>query len=210
MKLRRIWQGLLFTAFAFTGLAANAGLILTLETGDGASASASDDDGDGLVLFNGALGSWLVNVTTGLTNPIIGSDSVDEIDLNSVNVSGGTGTLTITLTRTGLERSPSQWTANLGGTTSGTIDFATLLNGVAISEYSASTAGFSDSDGGQIDELEPYSLSLVATLNHAGANQVSSFDYHVKVPEPSTLALLGSGLLLAGWAGRRRSRQAAR
>jgi hypothetical protein len=204
MKIRKLWQGLLFTAFAFTGFAAHAGLILTLEDGAGNTASVSDDDGDGLVQFIGALGTWTVNATTGITNPLIGSEHSDEIDLNSVNVSGGSGSLYITLTRSGLERSPASWIANLGGTTSGTIDFATFLNGALISEYSASTSAFSNSDSGQIDQLEAYSLTLAATIHHDGGGQVSSFDYHVKVPEPSTLALLGSGLLLTGWMGRRR------
>lgn len=209
MKYTRFWQGLLATAFLFTGFAAHADLILTLDDGEGNVETVSDDDGDGFVNFLGAVGTWSINTTSGFTNPLIGSEYVDEMDLVSANVSGGAGSITLTLTRTGLDGSPANWIANLGGTTSGTVDFSVLLNGIVISQYLASTAAYSYSDSGQINELEPYSLSLVATITHSGSSQVSSFDYHVKVPEPSTLALLGSGLLLTGWVGARRRRQSA-
>ncbi|HEX7062834.1 MAG TPA: PEP-CTERM sorting domain-containing protein [Woeseiaceae bacterium] len=201
MKIRRVWQGLLFTAFTFTGLAANASLILTLDDGVNAPVTVAGEDS---VQFNGAVGTWLFNLTAGLTNPYIGSDLVDALDLFSANVSGGSGTLEITLTRTGMDKSPANWLTYLGGTTDGLIDFALLLNGVAISEYSTTAPNFSHADSGQIDAVDPYSLSLVATLHHDSPGAVSSFDYIVKVPEPSTLALLGSGLLLTGFGVMRR------
>ena len=206
MKFRKTWQGLLFTAFLFTGITAHAGLILTLETDGGASTSVSDDDGDGIIYYIGSLGDWTFNLASAFANPAIGSEHVEETHLHSANISGGSGSITITLTRTDLESSPANWIAWLGGTTSGTIDFAAFVNNVLISDYFASTGDFSNADSGQIDELEPYDLTLVATINHTGAGQSSSFDYHVKVPTPSTLALLGSGLLLTGWAGMRRRR----
>jgi PEP-CTERM motif len=210
MKFRRIWQGLLFTAFTFTGLTANAGLILTLDDGDGNQVTRYED-GSGLVVFMGPLGDWTMNITSGWTNPLIGTDHVNAIDMLSGNsTTNAPGTLTITLKQDGLEGSPSNWIAWLGGTTDGTIDFSLLLNDVVVADYYASTGAFHDSGSGQIDVLGPYSLTLVATITHDHAGDMSSFDYHVKVPEPSTLALLGSGLLLTGWAGRRRSRQAAR
>jgi hypothetical protein len=206
MNARTIWQGLLLTAFVFTGITAHAGLILTLETDDGASATVSDDDGDGVIYYVGRLGDWTANLAGAFANPMIGSENVDETHLHSANTSGGSGSMTITLTRTGLEGSPANWIGWIGGTTSGTIDFAAFVNDVLISEYFASTGNLSNADSGYIDELGSYDLTLVATINHTGPGQSSSFNYHVKVPAPSTLALLGSGLLLTGWAGMRRRR----
>lgn len=207
MKVRRFSQGLLLTAFLFTGLAAHAGLILTLDDGT-TSVSVEDLDGDGRVDFNDSLGVWAINFTMGLTNPWVGSEHLDVMDLFSANVTGiSGGTLTVSLTRTGLERSPSNWMTSLGGTTDGTIQFSTLLNGIAISEYFASTSAFSYTDSGHINELEPYSLSLVASITHDSGQDMSSFDYVVKVPAPSTLALLGGALLLTGWMGSRRRRE---
>lgn len=206
MKTRDFWQGLLFTALLFA-VPAHADLILTLDDGAGNSVTVSDDDGDGRVDFNDSLGVWLVNFTLGLTNPLVGSETLDVMDLFSANVTAASGgTLTVTLTRTEMERSPASWMNEVGGTTDGSIEFSTLLNGASISEYFASAGAFAYTDSGQIDELEPYSLSLVARITHEYGGDVSSFDYIVKVPEPSTLALLGSGLLLTGWIGMRRRR----
>ena len=45
----------------------------------------------GAVTFIGAVGTFNVNVTTGLSAPVIGSASAAELDLSSVNVSSGAG-----------------------------------------------------------------------------------------------------------------------
>lgn len=206
MKVRRLWQGLLFTAFAFTGVAANASLILTIDDGVHTPIEVSEPDGN--VLSGGTLGTWQFNVM-GSTNPSVGTDYIDALNLMSFTAGGGEGTLTVTLTRTEMDKSPANWVAYLGGTTFGSIEFETLLNGTAISHYSATGKDFRYSDSGQIDYVGPYSMSLVATINHDSIYDWSGFNYTVTVPEPSTLALLGSGLLLTGWAAMRR-RSAAR
>src|SRR5215218_4149397 len=70
------------------------GLGNVVEVADG---SAGDiNPVAGAVTYMGAVGAFILNVTTGLSAPLIGSSGVAEIDLNSVDVNtSGAGTLTI-------------------------------------------------------------------------------------------------------------------
>src|SRR5262245_33320809 len=96
----------LMLAFAFFGSSAFAQFRLRIEdvtnsvgvviTDNGANDSAP---AIGQITFNGSIGTnFTVNVTTGLSKPIIGTGTAGQIDLNSVNVaSTGPGVLRITL-----------------------------------------------------------------------------------------------------------------
>ena len=167
----------------------------------------NDDDLDGWVTFMGTLGNFSVNVTTGLTKPEIGSADWPYLDLNSVNVSQGTGTLTIMWTDTGFTNASAigAFESRIGGTTDGTLSFQAYLD-TSNAEFGMTTplsdlgpfidGAFSDEYlwSGSFDE-QPYSITLVATIIHDGAVQVTSFDASVKaVPIPATLLLFGSGL----------------
>ena len=98
-------------AFAFFGSSAFAQFRLRVEdTGTGLGVVITDQGpGDlnpvvGAVTFSGAIGAnFTVNVTTGVSKPLIGGfGDVGQIDLNSVNVATtGAGTLRITLEDTG-------------------------------------------------------------------------------------------------------------
>ncbi len=48
-----------------------------------------DLDNAGVATSNGILGNWVVNVTIGITYPLLGSTTQPLLDLNSVNVSYG-------------------------------------------------------------------------------------------------------------------------
>ena len=65
---------------------------ITITDGSGLDANAAV----GAVTFSGRIGVWDVNVSTGITKPVIGSSTVPMMDLNSVDHSTGAGTLTIT------------------------------------------------------------------------------------------------------------------
>jgi hypothetical protein len=68
---------------------------------------------DGVVTAINALpgSNWAVNVTTGLSKPVLGSADVPMLDPSSVSVSSlGGGTLNIWLTDTALRPSPMQST----------------------------------------------------------------------------------------------------
>ncbi|MBI3774186.1 MAG: hypothetical protein HY273_01295 [Gammaproteobacteria bacterium] len=76
---------------------------LAISISDGVSTiSASDTNNDGVVFLNSALGAWGVNVVTGLADPAIGTPQTYGLHLNSVNVGGGTGTLTVMISDTNL------------------------------------------------------------------------------------------------------------
>ncbi len=110
---------------------ADAGFYLRLQSGSDVVVVQDNQVGDansavGAITFIGNVGSnFTTNVTTGLTNPIVGNNSTGHLDLNSVNVaSNGSGSLTITLVNDAMS-SPTttpaevQLISQLGGTLSG-------------------------------------------------------------------------------------------
>ena len=109
----------LFTAFVLFTSVAHADPLFRLRIEDlttGQGVVITDNGiGDlagsqaGQITFSGSLGSFSINVTTGLSKPVIGgSNNYAELDLNSVNVSfSGAGTLRITLEDGGYTLGPN-------------------------------------------------------------------------------------------------------
>ena len=83
----------------------------------------------GVVSYSGGFGDFLVNVTTGLSKPVLNAPGT-MFDLNSVTVSGGTGTLTIGLTDTDFLRDGGAGFLNfsIGGTTDGTVSASAYMD----------------------------------------------------------------------------------
>jgi len=165
---------------------------------------------DGVISFNGGVGSFTVSVVTGVSDPVIGPG---QIDLNSINVSGGSGNLLIRLTDTDYTGAFPSYTTNFGGTTTGSVDFNFLQDG-GNGEFGGTSffnpavvsgGAFSGSSTNAIGAGSPYSLTILAQITHIGTGQISSFDAHlVPVPVPAAVWLFGSGLLgLAGIARRK-------
>ena len=186
---------------------ATAAPILTLDDGLGNTVTVADTDLDGIVSFGGTLGSFWINIVTGLSDPAIGGGDTASLNLLSINVSGGNGgTLTISLSDTFSLPGflASGITNSIGGITSGDVTFQSFIDG-ALQEsfaFSGSSPGTAFSDGSSfgVDGLtNPFDLAIVATITHE-AFDVTSFSgaATVHAPEPMTLTLVGSGLLLGG------------
>lgn len=193
--------------------AVQAAAVLNLNDGISSVTVVDNGVGDlnplvGAITFSGPLDNWSVNVTTGVSKPILGSSILPTLDLNSINVSstGPSGDLKLTFSDTGFNFNGSLLT-QAGGTTTGNIAIQTLLNGSAITSLGPFTGAFSGSaTSGSVSIAPVDTLSLFADIMHGTGGGNSSFNsqVHPRVPEPGTLMLLGSGLFSVAFFARRK------
>jgi hypothetical protein len=201
---------------------AQAIMMLTLEDLDqaGSQQLLIDTNGTGLLTFNGAVGHFGVNVTTGISKPLIGPNY---LHLNSVNVSGP-GRIEIRLTDTDfVSLLPATLLADGGGVkpSTGTVEvwqyidfsnqaFAPGCAGptcVALHAlFSAPQTVFAETQSvGLGGQTGLFSLTERVQILHESAGAVTSLDLqgHVtEAPEPSTWLLLATGsvsMLAYGW-----------
>lgn len=192
---------------------------LSFSVDGGAAITCADGDAcdlngqTGVVTFSNTLSTFTVNVTTGLSKPLLTGNPL--MDLNSINLQtalSGIHTLEILFSDTSFT-SPGLISGAIGGTLSG-------LSSIAASAYystantlfgqdkliGALTFGSSSFNGGMpgVNVAAPlYSLTekLVFTTNGPG---LYSGDFDLKIPEPEILSLLGVALLGLGVSSRRR------
>lgn|SRR5690242_20120958 len=194
------------------GLAQPSHAELMLELTDGNTTDIVPGN-TGIATFFGAIGNFAANVTTGISKPLLGSATDPILALNSIDVTTmGGGTLTIKLTDTDF----------LG--TGGIVEAVNSIDGL-LTAGSFSLSTFLDCGNnpfGQTTQLTSqtslngtassfvngcqgnYSLTQVAVLTMPGGALFGGTSV-LSVPEPSTVAIFGIGLLGLGLALRRKA-----
>jgi hypothetical protein len=197
--------------------AARATPVLSLTLSESGYTALSDSSTNGVINFSATnYGTFSTISGTAAGVPAIGTANQPQIDLSSLNIAGATGTLTMTLTETGLAiGSPATVSGNIGGTNAGPIAeqqsiYASANGGASYTEIASSgvlsSASFASDISGAFTFSGNDALREVITIAASGGAANSSFDAHESVPEPGALALLGTGLALLGTLRPRRKR----
>lgn len=192
--------------------------LSTSTTGTGDILSDNVIDGDTALTVTASLGTFTLNVSTGLYNPSPGT----ALDLNSVDVnSSGAGTLYVVFgagnyTGTGSFSELGSVTLNAGvssATDTACFEGSTLkacgtVGTAPIGSNAATTSGSLNFSSSAVAPTPIFGLEEDLSVGFSSAGTFSgdlSLVPNSSVPEPATAGLIGIGLLAAGFAGRKRA-----
>jgi hypothetical protein len=168
-----------------------------------------------LKTFGDLTGDYVVDVTQGISKPIVKGNPL--LDLNTVTVQvigAGAHNLVIMFSDNDFQLYGGRLSMEYGGVLSGNAG-ATVAHSAYYDTGNAlfdqdtligkfdpiGPGSFSGSAGEGYSPSGPYSVTQILSLRTSGATTLTG-DFEVNVPEPTTLALLGLGLL--GFAAARR------
>ena len=206
-RLKSGWIGLAVAAAMIAGFTGPARATLFLQLSSGGQTVTIEDGGVGdmnasvgAVTFMGSVGGFAMNISTGTSKPILGDSTYGALSLGSMDFSGpAAGEITIRLTDTSYtQQNIASGAFSAAGVTDGAvttkayIDFDNQAFGQSqeISELGrfvdAPAAGSSSFSATEMAELigsnaAEYSLTIVTTISHARANQMSSVNAALEV-----------------------------
>ena len=193
-------------------------LCLYLDDGAGNTVMVQDngagdlDFAHGSIKWAGSVGAWATNIEFihGSSNSP-GTSDLASLDLFSILATSrrSGGDLMIRLVETGFTSpiGPNlAATSTVSGKTAGTAWFESELDGATIGTLGSYHGGFSGTTGTNVTTSGGFSLTQIANIHHNsyGATEFKSNISITNVAEPTTLGLLGFGLIGVAMARRRR------
>ncbi len=197
----RVLQQAALGSLILFAMSASAALQLKLSDGTVAGTVVITDEGpgdafpgEGIIQYIGPVGDkWVVDVSTGVSKPVLGSPASAHLDLGSSHVSDEANAhLTVELTDTDFFGAGTA-VANFSGTTDGVLSWKTFVDAanapfghgtLVTSQGPFGPPGFFDLASNNVALAGPYSVSYEVTIDHASPGR-SSFNADFSISPPT-------------------------